>query len=111
MRVTEWRFAPGAETGWHRHAADYVVAPLLDGELLLEEPGGASRTATLKRHVPYARREGGETSEMTERRPNGRQAGAWDVSKRAPILPEFRPVDGSQGWRRARTAPADPRSR
>ncbi|MGB5327190.1 MAG: cupin, partial [Gammaproteobacteria bacterium] len=22
--VTEWRFAPGAETTWHRHAYDYV---------------------------------------------------------------------------------------
>ena len=60
VRVTEWRFKPGAETGWHVHEADYVVVPLLDGELLLEEPGGASRTATLKRHVPYARREGVE---------------------------------------------------
>ena len=28
--------------------------------LLLEEPGGGSRTASLKRHVPYARREGVE---------------------------------------------------
>ena len=60
MRVTEWRFAPGAETGWHRHEADYVVVPMLDGDLLLEEPGGGSRTATLKKHVPYARREGVE---------------------------------------------------
>jgi hypothetical protein len=33
---------------------------MLDGDLLLEEPGGGSRTATLKRHVPYARREGVE---------------------------------------------------
>jgi beta-alanine degradation protein BauB len=57
---TEWRFAPGAETGWHRHGTDYVVVPLLDGDLLLEEPGGTSRTATLKRHVPYARQEGVE---------------------------------------------------
>ena len=51
VRVTEWRFVPGAETGWHRHEADYVVVPLTDGDLLLEEPGGASRTATLNRHV------------------------------------------------------------
>ena len=58
--VTEWRFAPGAETGWHRHEADYVVVPMLDGDLLLEEPGGGARTTTLKRHVPYARREGVE---------------------------------------------------
>jgi quercetin dioxygenase-like cupin family protein len=60
VRVTEWRFAPGAETGWHRHEADYVVVPMLDGDLLLEEPGGGSRTATLKKHVPYQRREGVE---------------------------------------------------
>ena len=59
VRVTEWRFVAGAETGWHRHEADYVVVPLADGDLLLEEPVG-SRTATLKRHVPYARREGVE---------------------------------------------------
>jgi beta-alanine degradation protein BauB len=36
--VTEWRFAPGAETGWHLHAHDYVVVPTTDGELLLETP-------------------------------------------------------------------------
>lgn len=59
-RVTEWRFAPGAETGWHRHGADYVVVPLADGELLLEEPDGGSRKAKLNRHGPYARREGVE---------------------------------------------------
>ncbi|HSV00381.1 MAG TPA: cupin [Roseiarcus sp.] len=60
VRVTEWRFAPGAETGWHRHEADYVVVPMLDGELLLEEPDGEPRLTSLMRHVPYARREGVE---------------------------------------------------
>lgn len=60
VRVTEYRFSPGAETGWHRHGADYVVVPLDDGDLLLEEPDGSSRTARLQRHVPYARREGVE---------------------------------------------------
>lgn len=34
--VTEWRFAPGAETGWHCHGYDYIVVPNLDGKLLLE---------------------------------------------------------------------------
>ena len=38
--VTEWRFAPGAETGWHRHGHDYVVVPQTDGLLLLETPEG-----------------------------------------------------------------------
>jgi len=26
-RVTEWRFAPGASTGFHRHEYDYAVVP------------------------------------------------------------------------------------
>ena len=59
-RVTEWRFAPGAATGWHRHAHDYVVVPLLSGKLGLEEPGGATREAVLTRGVPYHRQEGVE---------------------------------------------------
>ncbi|MCX7141491.1 MAG: cupin domain-containing protein [Proteobacteria bacterium] len=40
VTVTEWRFPPGAETGWHRHGRDYVVVPLKDGKLLLETPEG-----------------------------------------------------------------------
>lgn len=60
VRVTEFRFAPGAETGWHRHAHDYVVVPLLDGKLLLEEPGGSSRVAELRAHMPYTRLAGVE---------------------------------------------------
>jgi hypothetical protein len=27
VKVTEWRFPPGGETGWHRHAMYYVVVP------------------------------------------------------------------------------------
>lgn len=60
VRVWEYRFAPGAETGWHRHGHDYVVVPMLDGDLLLEEPGGSSRTAALRAHEPYARPAGVE---------------------------------------------------
>ena len=36
VKVTEWRFAPGAETGWHRHPYDYVVVPITHGTLLIE---------------------------------------------------------------------------
>ncbi len=60
FKVTEWRFAAGAETGWHVHGHDYVIVPLTDGTLLLEEPGGSSREAPLTRHVPYSRRTGVE---------------------------------------------------
>ena len=58
--VTEWRFAPGAETGWHRHGHDYIVVPMTTGKLLLEEPGGVSRTVDLTVGKPYARGEGVE---------------------------------------------------
>ena len=58
--VTEWRFAPGAETGWHRHGHDYIVVPMTTGDLLLEEPGGVSRRAELVAGRPYTRREGVE---------------------------------------------------
>ncbi len=30
--VTEYRFAPGENTGWHRHGHDYVIVPLMDGK-------------------------------------------------------------------------------
>ncbi len=36
VKVTEWRFAPAAATGWHRHAYDYVVVPMVTGKLQLE---------------------------------------------------------------------------
>jgi quercetin dioxygenase-like cupin family protein len=59
VRVTEWRFASGAATGWHRHEMDYVVVPLLDGRLKLVERGG-ERYAELKKGVPYFRSVGVE---------------------------------------------------
>lgn len=58
--VTEWRFAPGAETGWHRHGHDYVVVPMTTGQLLIEGPGSTSQTADLAVGRPYARNEGVE---------------------------------------------------
>lgn len=58
-KVTEWRFAPGAETGWHVHGHDYVVVPMTTGRLLLEEKAG-NRYAELKTGVPYAREVGVE---------------------------------------------------
>lgn len=59
-RVTEWRFAPGAATGWHRHEMDYVVVPLLDGRLKIVGAGGAESHSELKEGVPYFRNAGVE---------------------------------------------------
>lgn len=59
LRIAEWRFAPGAETGWHRHEYDYAVVPMTTGNLLLEEPDG-ERVAELTAGVSYAREAGVE---------------------------------------------------
>ena len=45
LRVTLWSFAPGAATGFHRHAHDYCVVPLVTGRLRIEEGGRASEAA------------------------------------------------------------------
>ncbi len=57
--VTEWRFPPGAETGWHRHGMDYVVVPQSTGQLLIETSDGDIR-ADLVTGVAYSRDEGTE---------------------------------------------------
>ena len=57
--VTEYRFAPGANTGWHCHGHDYVVVPLMDGKVKLETASGTS-FAEMKKGVPYFRNEGVE---------------------------------------------------
>ena len=54
VMVTEWRFAPGAHTGWHRHEYDYVVVPMTTGRLLLETPDGQI-TADLVAGQSYTR--------------------------------------------------------
>jgi quercetin dioxygenase-like cupin family protein len=59
VTVTEWRFAPGAETGWHRHGFDYVVVPLMDGRLLLETREG-TQVSELRSGVSYFRQAGVE---------------------------------------------------
>ena len=59
VRVTEWRFAPGAATGQHRHQRDYVVVPMTTGKLRLVSADGEVLN-DLTRGVPYFRRAGAE---------------------------------------------------
>lgn len=59
VTVTEWRFAPGASTGWHRHEHDYVIVPLMDGRLKLLTAAGES-FGEMKAGVPYFREAGVE---------------------------------------------------
>lgn len=57
--VTEYRFAVGENTGWHRHEHDYVVVPMMDGRVKLLTTDGET-FADMKKGVPYFRSEGVE---------------------------------------------------
>lgn len=59
VRVVEWRFAPGAHTGWHVHEYDYVVVPQTDGLLKIDTSDGWQQ-AELTAGVPYYRQAGVE---------------------------------------------------
>jgi quercetin dioxygenase-like cupin family protein len=59
VRVTEWRFAPGAATGHHRHEHPYVVVPMTTGTLAITGTDGVS-TAELRAGQSYARPAGVE---------------------------------------------------
>lgn len=60
LRVTRFDFAPGAETGWHRHGHDYVITAITDCEMELEEPGGGRRRVTVPAGTAYRREAGVE---------------------------------------------------
>jgi quercetin dioxygenase-like cupin family protein len=59
VRVTEWRFAPGDATGWHRHDYDYVVLPMTTGPLRARSAQGETM-AELVTGRPYFREAGVE---------------------------------------------------
>ena len=55
VKVTRWDFSPGAETGWHTHAMDYIVVPLTEGTLNAELPSGSTVENKLTVGASYAR--------------------------------------------------------
>lgn len=57
-RVTEWRFAPGAETGAHTHEYDYVIVPVTRSRMRLEMPDGTVNHAELEPGRSYFRSAG-----------------------------------------------------
>jgi beta-alanine degradation protein BauB len=59
VRVTEWRFVPGAATGHHRHEYPYVVVPMTSGTLAITASDGTT-TAELRTGQAYARPAGAE---------------------------------------------------
>ena len=60
VKVTKYVFAPGAATGWHRPARDYVIVPLTSGKLKLTNGAGESVVAELVQGQSYFRKAGVE---------------------------------------------------
>ncbi|MDM7978734.1 MAG: cupin domain-containing protein [Rhizobium sp.] len=45
-RITRWDFEPGAATGHHTHGLGYVVVPLTDCHVLIEDAEGERRVTS-----------------------------------------------------------------
>ena len=58
--VTRFDFAPGAQTGWHRHGHDYVITALTDCPMLIEDPDGSVRRVMVAAGSAYRRSAGVE---------------------------------------------------
>lgn len=59
VKITEWRFAPGAETGWHLHTMDYTVIYRTPAQLLIESKEGETSVQMAEGQL-YFRRAGVE---------------------------------------------------
>jgi len=60
VRATRYHFAPGSETGWHKHGHDYVVVPTLAGTLTIVELDGSRREVAYQVGESYGRVLGAE---------------------------------------------------
>ncbi|MEP5154968.1 cupin domain-containing protein [Planktotalea sp.] len=54
VRVTEWAFEPGTETGFHVHGMDYVVLPMTSGALTIVDADGNETVSELIAGVAYS---------------------------------------------------------
>jgi quercetin dioxygenase-like cupin family protein len=91
VKVTEWRFAArGDNTGWHRHAYDYVVVPLFDGTLDIDLGGGERMQAHLQKGIPYYRGFGTEHDVIND---NDFECAFIEIEllERAPLRPSPAP--------------------
>ncbi|WP_424467021.1 cupin [Pseudoclavibacter helvolus] len=67
FRVTEWRFSPGAETGWHTHELPYVVVPQTTGTLTVETSEAEPFAMDCIAGVSYSRAPGAHHNIVNDR--------------------------------------------
>lgn len=53
VRITRFDFEPGAQTGWHIHGHDYVITPVTQCSMVLEEPNGQIREVKMEAGDAY----------------------------------------------------------
>ncbi len=58
VRVTRWQFAPGAETGFHRHTMDYIVVPVNTADLRIVDEQGTATISHIEIGCSYFRKAG-----------------------------------------------------
>ena len=60
VKVTEWSFEVGDSTGHHIHEYNYIVVPMLDGELRIVDKDNKETISKLTKGGAYYREKGVE---------------------------------------------------
>ena len=60
VKVTEWSFEVGDSTGHHIHEYNYIVVPMLDGELKILDNENSETISKLSKGGAYYREKGVE---------------------------------------------------
>jgi len=60
VKVTEWSFEVGESTGHHIHKYNYIVIPMLDGELKIVDKNNNETISKLAKGGAYYREKGVE---------------------------------------------------
>ena len=60
VKVTEWSFEIGDSTGHHTHEYNYIVVPMIDGELKILDKDKNERISKLSKGGAYYREKGVE---------------------------------------------------
>ncbi|MGY4367808.1 Ca2+:H+ antiporter [Bradyrhizobium sp. LB1.3] len=66
VRVTEWRLAPNSATGHHTHGMDYVIVPIVAGEMTIVAPNDERSKAQLAAGKSYFRKAGVQHDVLNE---------------------------------------------